>query len=435
MSVVSNQVRCLVTGEETLRFVNLCRNNGIELRHLVRRENAIQMEIDAENFKKLRPLVRKTHVKIHILNRHGPAFFFYRHKRRWWFLLGMTVFAGMIYMLSLFVWQIDIDGNRKYTDALILQALAQMDVKTGCRKSEIDLPEIEEELRIMYNEITWVSASIAGTKLQIELREGDLKISGSSGGGQTGNVKRVENRENNPKTQNGESETDLPANLVADEDAIITNLVVRRGTAAVRYGDEVKKGDVLIEGKVYIYNEDETLKKVDYLTAEGDVFGKYQELYEKHYQRKHEERSYKGKNYRELGVAIVGKSFCLPVCENILKKQLEENTLSEVWSWKKQFRLTPTFYLPFALEYTEYVPYENVVEEYTDEVIKKMAEEELQKYLNELEKKGVQIISNSVTISLDADGGHVKGTLILDGPIGKEVPISSEHMASTRHNE
>ena len=435
MSVVSNQVRCLVTGEETLRFVNLCRNNGIELRHLVRRENAIQMEIDAKSFKKLRPLVRKTHVKIHILDRQGPAFFFYRHKRRWWFLLGMMVFAGMIYILSLFVWQIDIDGNRKYTDALILQALAKMDVKTGCRKSEIDLPKIEEELRIMYNEITWVSASIAGTKLQIELREGDLKISGSSGGGQTGNVKRVENRENNPKTQNGESETDLPANLVADEDAIITNLVVRRGTVAVRYGDEVKKGDVLIEGKVYIYNEDETLKKVDYLTAEGDVFGKYQELYEKHYQRKHEVRSYTGKNYRELGVAIVGKSFCLPVWENILKKQLEENTLSEVWSWKKQFRLTPTFYLPFALEYTEYVPYENVVEEYTDEVIKKMAEEELQKYLNELEKKGVQIISNSVTISLDADGGHVKGTLILDGPIGKEVPISSEHMASTRHNE
>ena len=429
MSVVSNQVRCLVTGEENLRFVNLCRNNGIELRHLVRRENAIQMEIDAENFKKLRPLVRKTHVKIHILNRHGSAFFFYRHKRRWWFLLGMTVFAGIIYILSLFVWQIDIDGNCKYTDALILQALAKMDVKTGCRKSEIDLPKIEEELRIMYNEITWVSASIAGTKLQIELREGDLKISGSSGGGQTGNVKRVENRENNPKTQNGESETDLPANLVADEDAIITNLVVRRGTVAVRYGDEVKKGDVLIEGKVYIYNEDETLKKVDYLTAEGDVFGKYQELYEKHYQRKHEVRSYTGKNYRELGVAIVGKSFCLPVWENILKKQLEENTLSEVWSWKKQFRLTPTFYLPFALEYTEYVPYENVVEEYTDEVIKKMAEEELQKYLNELEKKGVQIISNSVTISLDAGGGHAKGVLTLNGPIGKEVPIRSQQMA------
>lgn len=38
MSVVSNQVRCLVTGEETLRFVNLCRNNGIELRHCSERK-------------------------------------------------------------------------------------------------------------------------------------------------------------------------------------------------------------------------------------------------------------------------------------------------------------------------------------------------------------------------------------------------------------
>ncbi len=41
-------------------------------------------------------------------------------------------------MMSLFIWQIDI-GNSKYTDELILQALAQMNVKTGCQKSEIDL--------------------------------------------------------------------------------------------------------------------------------------------------------------------------------------------------------------------------------------------------------------------------------------------------------
>ena len=59
-----------------------------------------------------------------------------------------------------------------------------MDVKTGCRKSEIDLQGIEEELRIMYNEITWVSASIAGNKnCRLKLREGDLKISGSQEAG------------------------------------------------------------------------------------------------------------------------------------------------------------------------------------------------------------------------------------------------------------
>lgn len=408
MSVMSNHVQCLVKGEQTLRFVNLCRNNGIELRHLIRKENAIQMEIDAKNFRKLRPLVRKTQVKIHILNRQGPAFFFYRHRRRWWFLLGAAACAGIIYVLSLFIWQIDIDGNSKYTDALILQALAQMDVKTGCRKSEIDLPRIEEELRIMYNEITWVSASITGTKLQIELREGNLKTSEVSESG--------------------------PADLVADEDAVITNLVVRQGTAAVHYGDEVKKGDVLIEGRVFIYNEDETLKKVDYLTADGDIYGRYQHIYEKNYRRKHEVREYKEKTWMILALEAYGKRIQVPDWQGIFRKTSAGDRM-EVWSWSKHFRLTPTFYLPLAVQYTEYVPYRNTIQNYTDDNLKTMAAKDLEKYLNELEKKGVQIISNSVTISLDADGGHVKGTLILDGPIGKEVPISSEHMASTRHNE
>lgn len=402
MPVISNQVQCLVTGEQVLRFVNLCRNNGIELRHLIRKENAIQMEIDAKNFKKLRPLVRKTHVKIHILNRQGPAFFFYRHRRRWWFLIGAAVCTGIIYVMSLFIWQIDIDGNSKYTDELILQALAQMNVKTGCQKSEIDLSEIEEELRIMYNEITWVSASITGTKLQINMREGELKTA--------------------------DDLKDMPTNLVTAEDALITNLVVRRGTAAVRYGDEVKKGDVLIEGKVYIYNEDETLKKVDYLTADGDIEGRYQQNYEKNYQREHVVRDYDGKSWKTYGFEIGDKNFQLPSWQNFFG-QNSDGDLTEIWFWKKKFRLTPTFYLPFSLVYTEYVPYKNVIEDYTDEELKQMAEEDLQKYLRELDKKGVQIISNSVTISLDAGGGHAKGVLTLNGPIGKEVPIRSEQMA------
>ena len=49
--------------------------------------------------------------------------------------------------------------------------------------------------------------------------------------------------------------------------------------------------------------------------------------------------------------------------------------------------------------------------------------------MGELEKKGVQIISNSVTISLDAGGGYAKGMLTLNGPIGEEQLIRSEQMA------
>ena len=179
---------------------------------------------------------------------------------------------------------------------------------------------------------------------------------------------------------------------------------------------------------VHIYNEDETLKKVDYLTADGDIEGRYQQNYEKNYRREHVVRDYDGKSWKIYGFEIGDKNFQLPSWQNFFG-QNSDGDLTEIWFWKKKFRLTPTFYLPFSLVYTEYVPYKNVMEDYTDEELKQIADKELQKYLHELEKKGVQIISNSVTISLDAGGGHAKGVLTLNGPIGKEVPIRSQQMA------
>lgn len=71
---------------------------------------------------------------------------------------------------------------------------------------------------------------------------------------------------------------------------------------------------------------------------------------------------------------------------------------------------------------------------YTDTELKEMAGMDLKNYLNELEKKGVQIIGNSVTILLDADGGHAEGVLDLNGPIGKDAPVDSSSMALMQQN-
>ena len=402
MSLISNYVCCRVTGDACMRFINLCKNNGIELENLTADVNGFRMTMRVKEFKRLRPLIRKTHVKIHILNRRGPAFFFYRHHLRLWFLAGLFLCSLLIWFMSLFVWQIDISGNSKYTDDLILQSLRMMNVDTGCRKSELSLPSIEEELRIMYNQITWVSASVTGTRLHIEIREGNLQ---------------TENEDMNTE--------DTPSNLTAMSDAIITSMVVRHGTASVKTGDSVQAGDVLVEGKVYIYNEDETLKKIDYTRADADIMGDYEVFYKKDYPVTYTDKEYTGAAYRGIALEFWKKSLELPVfCRT--EKDCEE------WTWEKKFRLTPTFYLPFAVRFTEYIPYEIKEKEYTDEEIRQMAEKDLKNYLNELTKKGVQIIRNSVTILLDADGGHAEGVLSLNGPIDKREPIDSSSMAAVR---
>lgn len=400
MAVIPNYLHCKVTGDACMRFFNLCKNNGLHLRHLVPDEEGFQMDIPVEDFKKLRPLLRKTHVKIHIMNRRGPAFFFYRHKYRIWFLGGLAVCALLIWYMSLFIWQIDIKGNQMYTDDLILQSLRSIDVDTGCKKSELSLPAIEEELRIMYNQMTWVSASITGTRLLIEIKEGNLQSSG----------------------ENDTNEDEIPSNLTAASDATITSMVVRRGTAAVKTGDTVEAGDVLIEGKVYIYNDDETLKKVDYTCADADIMGNYEEYYQMDYKRQYESRVYTGQAHTAYTFQFGQNLLALPDFYN-------PPDICEKWTWQKQFRLTPTFYLPFSILFTEYIPYEMTMASYTDAMLRDMAEEDLENYLDELVKKGVQIIGNSVTIALDADGCHASGILALNGPIGTTTPIDSSSMA------
>lgn len=75
-----------------------------------------------------------------------------------------------------------------------------------------------------YNDISWVSAKITGTKLVVQIKEADLKAD--------------------------EEKSAAPGDIVADSDGMIESIVVRRGTAAVAPGDWVRAGDVLIYGKV-----------------------------------------------------------------------------------------------------------------------------------------------------------------------------------------
>lgn len=415
MAAISNYLQCKVSGEASIRFLNLCRKQGFTLKHVELQEDGFRMEIGLEDFKKLRPLIRKTRVRVHILNRRGPAFFLYRHKFRLWFLFGLAFAAAFIWYLSLFVWQIDIEGNRMYTDDLILQSLRTLDVQTGCKKSELSLPAIEEELRIMYNQMTWVSASITGTKLKIEIKEGNLQSEGNDGKAEEGD------NDSDSDSTAGQG-VDLPSNMTSDFDATITSMVVRRGTASVKTGDTVAAGDVLVEGKVYIYNDDATLKKVDYIQADADIMADYEVYYQKDYKRQYAVREYDSESHKAYVLDFGGKEVPLPAF-------YQPSGECEIWSWQRQFRLTPTFYLPFVIHVTEYKPYVMTSAEYTDEALERQASEDLENYLQELMKKGVQIIGNSVKISLDANGCHASGIISLNGPIGTDTPIDSSSMA------
>ena len=60
-------------------------------------------------------------------------------------------------------------------------------------------------------------------------------------------------------------------NIVASKDAVITRIVVQNGTAQVKVGDTVKKGDILIAG----WMQGEHTEKY-FVNSAGEVKGKIQ---------------------------------------------------------------------------------------------------------------------------------------------------------------
>lgn len=153
------------------RFINLCSNHDILIWGLENKNSQYEMYISVKGFKRLKPILKKTNTKLKIVERHGLPFFLFKYRKRKMFFIGIAMFYIIIYTLSIFIWEIKIEGNLTRTDDIILDLLMENNVYHGMLKKEIDCEEIERILRSEYNDITWASARIQGTRLLINVQE------------------------------------------------------------------------------------------------------------------------------------------------------------------------------------------------------------------------------------------------------------------------
>ena len=117
-------VRIRVQGEQTERFLNLCKARKIKISSLDRTgEQSLEGDFGIQDFLRLSPIRRKTGVKIHILEKHGLPFFFYRSKKRKAFFIGIFACALLLAVLSWRVWEIDVSGNARNSTQEILDFL------------------------------------------------------------------------------------------------------------------------------------------------------------------------------------------------------------------------------------------------------------------------------------------------------------------------
>lgn len=233
-----------VRGSSLERFVNLALSRGIILWDIKRRGNySLVAKTSIHNFKNIKKAARLSKCKVKILRKSGFPFFMKDLKSHKYMAFGAILFCLVIYILSSFIWVIEITGNNNLDKDVITNELTNIGIKPGVLRRDLDRDIIRNNLLISISDLAWVGVDIDGTKLKLEIVE---------------------------KVQPPDFVETTKANLVADKDGLVSRIIVIRGEAAVKEGDTVSKGDVLIHG--YLMGGTQWDRKIiDYTRAEGIV--------------------------------------------------------------------------------------------------------------------------------------------------------------------
>ena len=298
-------IQIQIEGESPERFLNLCRFHGRNLWNLQWGENTIICSVFLKDFWKMKSLIRKSGVKVRILKRVGFPFFMNKNKKRKAAYISACLSFIGIYILSLFLWDIQFEGNQHYTDEVLMQFLNQNGYVHGMKLSDIACEALEKEIRNTYNDINWVSAMVEGTRLVVKIKE------------------------NTGVLDHEIVDEKKPGDLVAERGGKVVSVITREGTPRVHSGDEVKEGDVLVSGKVELKNDAGEVERTHLVQADADVIIEWQEEYEDRFPMLHEVRNYTDTNVNYFFQLFDWRFQVMPV-----KKK--ENM--EVYTEKKQIQ-------------------------------------------------------------------------------------------------
>ena len=164
-------VKIRVWGFAPQRFINLCSNKGVLLWNIEKQDDIYTMCVSLKAFYQLRPIARKTKVRVVISERCGLPFLVPGMLRRKAFFAGFFLTAAFWILSSFFVWDIQVFGNLQVTEDLFFKFLEQEGVHTGMWKSNLDIGELEKQISRNFPQVTWTSGRLDGVRLLIELKE------------------------------------------------------------------------------------------------------------------------------------------------------------------------------------------------------------------------------------------------------------------------
>lgn len=396
-----------ITGFSPERFFNMCSVHEIELWDVNNSGHSYHFFMTVSGFRKIKPLVHKSKVRLRILKKSGLPFFLHRNRKRKLYAAGFLCFFLILYSLSHFLWDIEFEGNQRYTYDTLLRFCESEEIRYGMMKTKIDCDVLEESLRTEFPEITWVSARVSGTRLLVKIKENEV-------------LSAVPVKD------------DSPCDLIAQKDGTITSMIVRSGVPMVKVGDQVEKGQILVSGTLPVIDDNETVINTHYVHSDADIRAKTEYQYNRKIPLFKQVNMETGSIRRGRFLKVFRISFLLirPRPDGTSWKQtMEEN----------QLHIFQNFYLPIhvgKITAKEYISYERP---YTEKEKKELADDMNQNIQKNLMEKGVQILGNHVKILDNESLCQIVIDLVTEEPLGRseavEIQTTDEPEETNKTNE
>lgn len=202
------------------KILNALWDNEIYICSIVKVDLAtIRFTIYINDYKEVEEIIKNNKGKVRIINTSGIIVLIMKMKRKISLVIGAFIFFGVIYLLSNYIWAIDIQTQKNLSPFEIRQQLSNIGIKPGLEKSQINVRELEKKMENLNPEIMWIRIRIEGSTLKLLVKE---KV----------NPPSIEKTSFNK--------------VVAKMDGEVKRIYTNSGNPAVVPGNIVKKGDELI---------------------------------------------------------------------------------------------------------------------------------------------------------------------------------------------
>jgi len=274
----------------------------------------------------------------------GFGGFLKRNRKRFGIFFALACTAFLFLVSGNLVWDVRIEGCENDKAELIEKELADCGFSVGSSWSGADTSKIEVEMLSKSEYVSWLNINRRGTVAYVTVVEKEVHKS--------------------------EEEKVGYSNVVASCDAVIEEITVVHGIAAVKAGDSVKKGDLLISGVI------PTELGGGFCYAEGIVIGRISDSVEVSVSASREIKNPQKSKLSGCTVKIFGFSVNIfNSCRNLPEEYdiINKNNNFCIFGAELPISLSKSYVVPYTISETQ-LSHEEMAEEASAKMTKELSE-------------------------------------------------------------